>query len=54
MLQGRTIEDLTNLVERAETRAAVIAIRRPEPIAAGATVVLAPLTEDDQYLLGAA
>ncbi|HET9695516.1 MAG TPA: hypothetical protein VFP40_01535 [Terriglobales bacterium] len=54
MLQGRTIEDLTNLVEKAETRATVIAMRGPETIAAAATVVLAPLTDDDQYLLGAA
>jgi hypothetical protein len=54
LLLGKTIDELTSLVEKAETRATVISMRRPETIAAPPTVLLAPLTDDDQYLLGAA
>jgi hypothetical protein len=54
MLQGKVIDDLTSLVEKVETRATIIAMRRTEPVAITPTVLLAPLTDDDQYLLGAA
>ena len=53
MFQGRVIDDLTEIVERAEHRALEL-VPRSKAAAASAAMVVPSKVEEDDYLLGAA